>query len=165
MEENHDLADDFLLGPCGADRAPSFSADSPHLLEPHGLTVDNVEHTLAEFLDQLLSIDRPDALDETACEVFFDALARGGRARLEEFRLELRPVVAILNPGTLGGEPFPRIDARRTADHSDQVAVSIDFYPHNAKPRFLVVKSNPLDQSGHAAHGARRFFNRYPRQM
>ena len=119
MEENHDLANDFLLGPCRADRAPSFSADSPHLLEPHGLTVDNVEHTLAEFLDELLSIDRTDALDETACEVFFDTLARGGRARLEEFRLELRAVVAILNPGTLGGEPFPRIDARSTADHSD----------------------------------------------
>ena len=145
VEENHDLPHDFLFGPGCADRAPPFRADSPHLLQPHGLTVDNVEHTLAKFLNQLLGIDGSDAFDETTCEVFFDSLPRGGCARLEKVRLELRAMVAILNPSPLGGEPFPRIDARGAADDSDQVALSIDFHPHNAKSRFLVVKSDPLD--------------------
>ena len=164
MEENHDLTHDFLFGPSCADRAPPLSTDSPHLLQTHGFAVDDVKHTLAEFLDQLLGINGPDAFDETTCEVFFDSLPRGGCARLEKVRLELRAMVAILNPSPLGGEPFPRIDARGSADDGYQIAASIDFHPHNAKSRLLVVKSHPLYQSRDAAHRGRLFFKRYPRQ-
>ena len=145
VQKNHDLAHDLLLGPRHADRASPLRADPSHLLQPHGLAVDDIEDTLAEFLHELFGIDRANAFDEAAREVFFNPFARCWSACLKDFRLELGAVIAVLYPSAFGSEPFAGIDARGAANNGRQIASSIDLHPHHTKSRLLVVESDPLD--------------------
>jgi hypothetical protein len=72
--EDHDLANNLLLGPSrnhpfGAHR--SYALD---LLKAIRLGFDHVEDLVAERLHELLGIDRADATDHSRGQVFFDAL-------------------------------------------------------------------------------------------
>ena len=48
VQEDHDLADDLLLGPGVGDALGAHRADAGHLAQALGLGLDDVEHLLAE---------------------------------------------------------------------------------------------------------------------
>ena len=72
MKENHNLPDDPLLGPGVRDPLGSNLANARHLAKPIGFGLDDVEDLLAEGLDHLLGVDRPDAPDHAGAQIFFD---------------------------------------------------------------------------------------------
>jgi hypothetical protein len=72
VKENHDLPDDVLLGPGVRDPFGPNRADACHLAKPIRLSLDDVEDPLAEGLDHLLGVDRPDAPDHARAQVFLD---------------------------------------------------------------------------------------------
>src|ERR1019366_551738 len=72
VEENHDLADDLLLGPGLLNPRPALWSNAVNILQPGGLLLDDLENLLAELLDQLLGVNGADALDHPAAQVFFD---------------------------------------------------------------------------------------------
>ena len=58
----------------------------------------DVEHLLAESLDQLFGIDRADAADHPGAEVFLDAVDRGRRRGAHEARFELLAMGVVVDP-------------------------------------------------------------------
>jgi hypothetical protein len=63
VQEDHDLADGFLVGPCGDDAVGALRRDAVDLVQALGLLLDDIEHRLAERPDQLLGVDRADTFD------------------------------------------------------------------------------------------------------
>src|SRR5437763_16445189 len=51
MEEQHDLADDLLLGPARDDLSRTLGADAGHFAQSPGLLLNNFEYLLAEGTD------------------------------------------------------------------------------------------------------------------
>ena len=82
-----------------ADPLGALGPDPGHLPQALGALLDRVEHGLGERLDQLLGVDRADALDHAGAEIALDALERGRRGGLEEGGLELEPVGPVVDPG------------------------------------------------------------------
>ena len=84
MQEQHDLADDLLLGPAGDNPLRPLRAYPRHLPQPVRLLLNDVEHGVAESADELLGVDRPDAADHPGAEIFLDPLGCRRRRCLEE---------------------------------------------------------------------------------
>ena len=76
LQEHHDLADGFLVAPGQPDLGGPLGTDAGDLDQPLALLLDDVEHGLAERLDQLLRVDRADALDQPRAQVLLHALQR-----------------------------------------------------------------------------------------
>ena len=84
VQEDHDLADDLLLGPGVGDPFGANGADAGHLAQPFGLGLDDVEDLLPERLDHLLGVDRPDAADHSRAQILLDPVDRARRRGLEK---------------------------------------------------------------------------------
>ena len=63
VQEDHDLADHFLLGPGRHDASRPYRADAIDFPKTIGPRLDDVEHFLAERSQKLLGVGRADAAD------------------------------------------------------------------------------------------------------
>jgi predicted DCC family thiol-disulfide oxidoreductase YuxK len=138
----------FWSAQAGGDLGRALRADALHLAQPLRLGLDDVEDVLAEHLDHALGIDRPDAADHAGAEVLLDPLDRGGRRGLQEARLELQPVGAVVGPFAGGGDPFAGRDHRGVADRGDQIPVAAGLDAQDAEAVLRVVEGDPLDEPG-----------------
>ena len=102
VQDQPDRADHLRLGPALLDALGALGADAGDLPQALRALLDDVEHRLAEGLDQLLGVDRADALDHARGEMLLDALQRGRRGGAEEGGLELHPVGAVVDPDAAG---------------------------------------------------------------
>ena len=148
VQEQHDLADDLLLGPAADDALRTLRADAGHLTQAARLLLDDVEHGFAEGADQLLRVDRPDAADHAGAEIFLDPLDRRRRRRLEERGSELDAVGAVVDPGPARLDELAGRDHRGVAEDGDQVALAAGLDPQHAEPVLVVVEGDALDQTG-----------------
>src|SRR5208282_3551771 len=147
MKEDHNLPDDLLLGPGVGDPLGPNDADAGHLAKPIGFGLDDVEDLLAEGLDHLLGVDRPDAPDHAGAQVFLDPVDRTWRRGLEKARPELLTVGAIVDPIAGCGDPLAGRDDGGVADHGHQIAMSARLRPEHAEAVLRVVESDPLDKA------------------
>src|SRR6516225_1852303 len=69
VQEQHDLADDLLLGPAADDALRPLGADPCHLPQTARLPLDDVKDGIAEDTHQLLCVDRPYAADHAGAEI------------------------------------------------------------------------------------------------
>src|SRR6476659_9439733 len=69
VQEQHDLADDLLLGPTSNDALRPLRADPSHLAQAAGVLLYYVKNAIAEGAHQLLCVDRPDAADHPGAEI------------------------------------------------------------------------------------------------
>src|SRR5438046_4057068 len=124
MEEQHDLADDLLLGPARDDLSCTLGADAGHFAQTSRLLLDNLKDVFAECPDKLPGIDRADAADHPGAEIFFDAL--GGRRwrDLEEQGPELHAVNAVVHPGPARLDKLAGRNGRSMAEHSNQITLT-----------------------------------------
>src|SRR5262249_34782470 len=79
VQEQHDLADDLLIGPASDDPLGALRSNASHFTKAMRLLLDDVEYGLSEGTNELLRIDRPDAADHPGAEVFLDAFDCGRR--------------------------------------------------------------------------------------
>ena len=147
MKEDHDLPDDLLLGPGVGDPLGPNRANARHLAKPIGFGLDDVEDLLAEGLDHLLGIDRPDAPDHAGAQIFLDPVDRTRRRGLEKPRPELLTVSAIVDPFAGCGDPLAGGNDGGVADDGHQIAVSARLRPQNAEAVLRVVEGDPLDEA------------------
>ena len=148
VQEDHDLADDLLLGP-GVRHAPGAHRTNPrHLAQPIRLGLDHVENLVAKRADQLLGVDRADPPDHAGAEIFFDAVYRSRRRGLQKPRLELLAMGPVVNPLTGCGDPLAGGNRRRVADDRHQVAVSTGLRPEDAEAVLGIVEGDALDEAG-----------------
>ena len=148
VQEQHDLADDLLLGPAGDDPLRALRADAGHLAQAVGLLLDDVEHGFAEGAHELLRIDRPDAADHAGAEIFLDALDRRRCRRLEERGSELDAMRAVVDPAAARLDELAGRDHRGMAEDGDQIALAAGFDPQHAEAVLGVVERDALDQAG-----------------
>ena len=147
VQEDHDLADDLLIGPPSDDPLGALGADALDLLEPLRLPLDDVEHRLAERPHQPFAVDGTDPSDHARAEILLDPFDRRGWRRAQEARLELRPVRPVVGPDTGGLNEFAGADHRRVANHGHQVALSPRLDAQDAKAIVGVVERDALDQA------------------
>jgi hypothetical protein len=105
VQEDHDLADDFLLRPGFIDALAALGADASYVLQPGGLLLDDVENLLAELLHELLGVYRANALDHAAAQILLDALLRRRCGAVEHVGAELEAKLFVLDP-VLGKNPI-----------------------------------------------------------
>jgi hypothetical protein len=63
VQEDHDAANDLLVGPAGGDPSGADFADAGNFAETLWRLLDDVKHRRTEGLHQLAGIDRANALD------------------------------------------------------------------------------------------------------
>ena len=118
------------------------------LTQPIGLGLDDVEHLLAERLDHLLGVDRPDAADHAGGEVLLDAVDGRRRRGAHEARLELLAMGAVVDPFARGGDPFTGRDDGGVADDRDQIAVAARLDAQDTEAVLGIVEGDALDETG-----------------
>ena len=126
----------------------ALRTDPGHLTQAARLLLDDFEHGFAEGSDQLLRVDRPDAADHPGAEIFLDPLDRGRRRRLEERRLELDAVGAVVDPASARLDELAGRDHRSVAKNCDQIALPAGLHLQNAEPVLVVMEGDALDQTG-----------------
>ena len=109
--------------------------------------LDDVEHLLAEGLDQLLGVDRADAFDHPRGEILLDALGGGRRRRTQKVGAELHTVRAVVDPPAARLDELAGTDRCGMADDGNQVALAAGLHPQDAKAAILVVERNALDEA------------------
>ena len=147
VQEDHDLANNLLLGPGIGDALGAHGADASHLAKAVRLGLDNVEHLLPERLHHLFGVDGADAADHPGAEVLLDTVDGGRGRRAHETRLELLAVGMVVNPVARGSDPFSGGDRGGVADDSDQVAMSTRLDPENAEAILSVVERDTFDKA------------------
>jgi hypothetical protein len=162
VQEQHDLADDLLLGPAGDDPLRALGANPGDLTQTTWLLLDDLEHGLAKGAYELLRIDRPDAPDHPGAEIFLDALDRRRRRSLEERGFELEPMRAVVDPGSTCLDELAGRDHRGMANEGDEIALTAGFDPQHAEAILGIVERDAIDQAGQDLRRARR---RCPRHL
>jgi hypothetical protein len=144
VQEQHDLANDLLVGPARDDPLGALGANPGHLAQTVGLLLDDLEYRRGEGANQLLCVDRADAVDYPRAEIFFDALGRRGWHCLEERGPELDAMCAVVDPGSVRLDKLAGRNHRRVT----QVALTAGLHPQHAEPILLIVERDALDQAG-----------------
>ncbi len=148
VQEDHDLADDLLLGPGDGDAARPHRTDAVHLPQAVGLRLDDVEHLLPEGAQQFLGIDRADAADHARGKILLDAFDRSGHGGPEEPSLELLTVGAVVHPVAGSRNPLAGGNHGGVADHGDQITVASRLDSDYAEAVVGVLVGDALDQPG-----------------
>ena len=65
-------------------------------------------------------------------------------------------MLTVAHPAALRGNPFPGADGGQRTDHRGQLTAPLDLDPQHREAGFLIVKSDPLDQTGEAVFGIGR---------
>ena len=84
VQEQHDLANDLLLGPASDDALRPLQANSSDLAQAARLLLNDVKNGFSEGAHQFLCVDRPDATDHPGAEILFDPFDRRRGRGLEE---------------------------------------------------------------------------------
>ena len=137
----------FCSAQAASDPVGPHRTDAVDLAQAFGLRLDDVEHLLAEGAHQLLGVDRPDAADHAGAEVFLDAVERGRCRGLQELRLELLAMGAVIDPFARCGDPLAGGDHRGVPDHGDEFAVAARLDPQNAEAVLVIVVGDALDEA------------------
>src|SRR5271169_2511103 len=148
VQEQHDLADDLLLGPTRNDALRPFRANPGDFPQAARLLLDDVKDGIAEGAYQLLRVHRPDAADHARARILLDPLGRRRRRGLEERGSEFDAVRAVVDPAAAGLHELAGRDHRRVAEHGDQVALAAGFDAQHAEPALFVVEGDTLDEAG-----------------
>src|SRR5690554_4291295 len=100
VQEDHDLPDDFLVGPTSCDLAGLLGSNPAYLTESFWGCFDDVEDVFAEHLHQSLGVDRSNPRDHAGSKVLLNAFNTGRCRGSQELCLELKPVRVIVQPDT-----------------------------------------------------------------
>jgi len=110
VQEDHDLPNRFLFLPRFLDASSAFRSDAVDFLQSRRGFRDDREDLFTESIDHFLGVDRTDALDHPAAEIFLDALPGCRGSAFQERGVELQPVFAVPHPAALSSNPFSGAD-------------------------------------------------------
>lgn len=147
MEKDHDFANDFLFSPGVFDAFAAAGPDAVDFFEALREVLDDAEDFLAKLLDELLSVFGSDPFNHAAAEIPLDAFAGGGRNRAEFLGAEFEAVVFVVDPVTLGGEPFAGSDGGEGTDDGNEIAATLGFDLENSKSGFITKERDAFDET------------------
>ena len=88
------------------------------------------------------------AADHARAKVFLDALDRSGGGGLEEARLKLLTVGAVIGPVAGSRDPLAGADHSGVANNGDEIAVPPRLDPNDAKTVVGILVGDALNQPG-----------------
>ena len=162
VQEDHDVPHDPLLGPSRLDFLPPTRSDSLHIFQARRGIFDDLENFLPEFRHHLFRVNRADPADQSAAEIFFNALEGGRGVATDVRRAQLHPMITVPLPPPLRRDPFAGRDRRHDTDHRHQVAPAFYFHLEHRKAGVLIVEGDPLDQAGKPVHRCANFGSHRP---
>ena len=95
MQEHHDVAHSFLLGPARGDLARPELADARHLAKPRRVRLDHLERAEPKLPDDALGELGSYPPDHAGAEIAGHALRGGRGCGLQDVSLELQAVRPI----------------------------------------------------------------------
>ena len=155
VQENHNVPHDPLLGPSRLDLLPPPRSDSLHIFQARRGIFNDLENLFAELGHHLLRINRTDPADQSAAEIFFNALEGGRGVATDIRRAQLHSMVAISLPAPFGRNPLAGRDGGHYSDHRNEVAPPLHLHFEHGKSCVLIMKGNPLDQTREAVNRCR----------
>lgn len=147
IKPDDDLANRPLIAPPPDDFRLAPGANAGHLSQPSWLALDDVEHVLAKRRHQLLCVDRADAFDHSRAEVLLEPLERRRDGCADCLRLELEPVLAVVDPDARRLDMLTGADRGSVPNHGHEVALSTGFDPEDAIAGLDAVEGNALDRA------------------
>ncbi len=152
LEEDDQVADVGVLGPGIPDVLELGRSDSGYLGHAPGLAVEYVERLITEFGHDAGGQGRPDALDEPAGEIFFDAFEARRQFRLKGGHLELRAEFGAGFPSPRELQPLTGGKRRKRSDDGDFFPV-IDEKFQDGIAVVRVEEQHRLDRALECFHG------------
>lgn len=129
LQKDHDLANDFLLGPGIGDAPLALATNARECQQLFRVVLDDVEHPLAKGLDQFMCEMRPYTLDHPGAQITLNALQCTGRNHAQLPRLELQAMLAVVDPAAAAFDVLAGRYAGCGADHRDQLALPAHLHP------------------------------------
>src|SRR2546426_4722607 len=133
VQEDHDLANDFLGFPGLNHPLLAFGANTVKVGQPFGRLLNDIEHLCPKGLDQFLGKVRANAFDHPRAQIFLDAFEGAGWDDTQGLCFELQTMRPIIHPDALPLNVLARGDRRGCADNGDQVTVPTDFDAQDAE--------------------------------
>ena len=156
VQEDHDLADDFLGFPGLDDSLFAFGTNAVEVGQTLRCLLNNIKDLLAKGLDQLFGEVRSNTFDHPRAEILFDAFEGTRRDDAERLRLKLQPVRPIVHPDALPLNVLAWGNGRCSAYNGDQVAVPTDFDPEDAEAGLFTMERHAFDRTGELFHRMHR---------
>jgi hypothetical protein len=148
VQEQHDLADDLLLGPAGDDPFGALRPDPADFAQSAGFLRNHLEHNVTKGANELFRVDGSDAPDHPGTQVFLDPLDRRRRRRLKERGSELDAVGTIVDPAAARLDKLASRDHRGVADDGKQLSLAAGLDPQHTEAALRIMKRHPVDQTG-----------------
>src|SRR5262249_28112274 len=148
VEEDHNLPNDFLLGPRCQHARLAFGPNAVEFEQALGLLLDDVEHRFPEGLHQFAGKVGPDAFDHARAQILLDPLRGARRHDGDGPRLELPPVGAVLHPAPLAVEVLAGSHLGHRPYDRHEIALTRHFDPQHTEAILYAVKGDPLNDSG-----------------
>ena len=147
MQEQHDLADNLLLGPARSNALGPFRPNTLDLAQAPGILLDDIEHRLTEGLHQAFRIGLTDAADHAGTEIAFDAVECRWRSHLEEDGAELQAVGSIVVPRSGGLDELAGRNHGSMPGDRDEVALAASLQAQDAEAVIRVVEGHAFDEA------------------
>jgi hypothetical protein len=116
----------------------ALGADARDFTEAHGFLGDDFEGIFFKMVDDFICVGFSDAWDESAAEVFTDAVEGRGEFGAEEGEFELVAVLGVFYPGAFEFEGFTALNAGEVAGDGDVVFGVFEAEFTDAKLIFFV---------------------------
>ena len=147
VQEDHDLAHGFLLGPARHNARRPPRPDARHLGQAFRCGLDDLERVLAKGGHDALGHGWTDAAHLTGGEILLDPLSPGRGRGLEHVGFELKPVHAVEThaPVAVIHSPAPIAGAWPTTVTRSRLAACLDL--EDAKAILGVVEGDALDRA------------------
>ena len=139
LQEDHALPGGLVFAVTLGNQGHFFRADARDFRQPLRMLGKNRERFFTELADNLGCGGGPDALDDTAAQVPFDAQQRGRRLNLTGNAFKLSPVGFMLGPFPEKHSLFPG-PQRRQRSHNGNLAASGADGQHG--PAIFIIAEN-----------------------
>ena len=117
LKKQHDILDFFLLLPAFLNHLDPLFPNSGDLQQPVCSFFDHRQRIRAEQLNDPFGKARANALDQTAAQIFFNAVNGSRQGLFPLFRAELIPVSGIHFPLALEQQDRPNVYVQQVSNH------------------------------------------------
>ena len=145
LEKHHDFANGFLLLPSFLNALDPFLTDPLDFAQAGGFLGDYAQGVGSEVIDDFISVGLANPVNQSAGEVFPDAIGRCRKLAFEFDEGELATVLGMISPGSGQEECFPALYLRRLAHYGNfRAFVAPSQFP-NEETVFFIVEGYALE--------------------
>ena len=152
LQEEHDVLDLFLILPAFPDPFHPDFPDSRNLQQTFRRFLDDNQCVLSELPDNRLGKLRPDALDQSGAQIFFNSINGRREGFGEGFHAELPSVLRVHLPVSGQFQNTADMHLRHISNDSNQIVIPFGFALDNRITVCFVLICNALHHAPQPVH-------------